>query len=482
VKRWDRFWFGFEVSGLHLAIVRFVFFGLLALDMWLQISHAPRYGAGDFNVAHLRIFDTLLPTPTRDRMLVLYAVQAYLAAAFAIGLLGRGWLVLLTTLYGYSYFSSQLDSYQHHWMMFLVLCAMCFVEWRPSRREGRELGDWALRLVLAIASLVYFWAIVTKLDPLWLDGQTVNSQIGTPWLRDVVDGWLRFRNPDPLAPWATMAVLVIVTEAALAIAIHVRLLRLPAALVGIVFHLGIEISGFKIGLFSYFMVALYLLVLPVDDIRRWLSRWFPAAEKELPARAPHQRSPLLGTVAGLMVLGGCGALLFAFPFEQRGTVALCALALGAAIVATTWFQTRESLVRIGVAHLVACLALVTFAGSTDTVRDYYRFWGGSSRRLGDVDTAKQAYERLVDVAPDYAPGHSTLGNLLSKSDPDRALRHFELAQKLAPNKAGGFIGAALLHHQAQRGKEAYEAARMAQILDPKNKQAQRILDYWRERR
>jgi hypothetical protein len=36
-----------------LALFRLLFFGVLAVDMWLQVEHAPRYGAGDFNVSHL---------------------------------------------------------------------------------------------------------------------------------------------------------------------------------------------------------------------------------------------------------------------------------------------------------------------------------------------------------------------------------------------------------------------------------------------
>ena len=94
MKRWEQFWFGFSVSNLHLALFRFVFFGLFAVDMWLQISHAPRYGAGGFNVAHIPGLDSILPSPSRPLMLVLFTVQAYLAAAFAIGVLSRRWLAL----------------------------------------------------------------------------------------------------------------------------------------------------------------------------------------------------------------------------------------------------------------------------------------------------------------------------------------------------------------------------------------------------
>ena len=55
------FWFGFEVTWRKLLIARVVVFGLLALDAVLQVRHAPRYWAGDFNVGQLPLFDELAP-------------------------------------------------------------------------------------------------------------------------------------------------------------------------------------------------------------------------------------------------------------------------------------------------------------------------------------------------------------------------------------------------------------------------------------
>src|ERR1043165_7610449 len=68
------FWFGFEVTWAKLLLGRFIFFGLLAVDALLNFAHAPRYGAGDFNVAQLPLFDLLMPTRTS------YAVGQLLCA------------------------------------------------------------------------------------------------------------------------------------------------------------------------------------------------------------------------------------------------------------------------------------------------------------------------------------------------------------------------------------------------------------------
>lgn len=531
-ERWDRFWFDFKVSDFHLSTFRVTFFCLFAVDLWLQVTHAPRYGAGDFNVAHFPFLESLLPSPSRTRMLVLFTLQSYLAFLIAFARLPRLWTFVLAALFGYSYLISQLDSYQHHWLMFLLLFTLGFQSWQPRQQGEDTLGDWPLRLVLAVVSLVYFWAIVTKLDPLWLDGQTISSQVRAEWARGAIERTLDpFKSPEPMAAWANMAILVLVVEAALAIAIHVRWLRLPAALMGMAFHLGIEASGFKIGLFSYFMVAIYLLVLPIDDIPRWLSRWFPKlhSRDEETTRSGRFVQGAVLFIVGLAVffVHGLGSddgiekyavsvapiglgiaralsgvaptfaikrpivivspilvpliLVFTLPFEQRIMISLLAFALLVAIAFTVASKELGSL-RFTVAHLLACVSLAVLARGTDTARDYYRFWGGSSRRLGDTETATRAYRQVVRVDPGYASAHVKLGFLLTKSQPEEALEHFEKAQKLAPSNAKAFSGAARIHHDAKRGEEAYRAAQEAALLDPKNSAAVRIRDYWRERR
>lgn len=284
-RLWERFWFDFRVSSLHLAIFRFAFFSLFALDAWLQIKGAPRYFAGDFNVSQLAgsPLESLLPTPNRPLMLTLFIGQAYLAACLAVGRLSRVWVAVLAVLFGLGYFVSQLDSYQHHFMMLLVLGALSFQRWQPEERARSSLGDWPLRLVLVVVSLVYFWAIVTKAEPIWLEGRTLSAQVSKGWMKALIDG-LPIGSNRPLGSWAFASQMVMLIEALLAVAIHVRSLRLPAFVIGTGFHLALELSGqLSIGLFSYFMVALYLLVLPVEDIRRWLSKPFPGLAAPLPA-------------------------------------------------------------------------------------------------------------------------------------------------------------------------------------------------------
>src|SRR6185503_10785646 len=81
------FFFGFEVAWAKLVMVRVVFFMLLAYDALKQISHAPRYGAGGFNVAQLPGFDLI--APGRELYSVGQLISSYLLVLAACGVATR---------------------------------------------------------------------------------------------------------------------------------------------------------------------------------------------------------------------------------------------------------------------------------------------------------------------------------------------------------------------------------------------------------
>ena len=89
------------------------------------------------------------------------------------------WLVpLATVIYSWLYFGSQLDSYQHHYLVAMLLVIACFVPWQPAV-ELDAVRTWALRLLLVELAIVYLWAAISKIDPLWLDGTALAGQTRT---------------------------------------------------------------------------------------------------------------------------------------------------------------------------------------------------------------------------------------------------------------------------------------------------------------
>lgn len=426
-ERERAFWCDGPGRAARLAF-RVAFFAVLSLDGWLDVAHAARYGAGGFNVSHLPWLDGLLPPPSRAVVLALCLVQAVLALRVALGGAGRATLVALTCAFAARYLSSQLDSYQHHYLVLVLLVALAV---RPGRLDD-DGPAWPFRLVLGQLSIVYAWAAVAKLDPSWRGGDVLAQQVHVPWVRSAIE---------MVGGFAVAAAIVIALELFLAVAIHLRRLRPVAAPLGIGFHLGLELADFHIGLFSYFMAALYLLVVPdawMSAAGRWLGRrTAPLARATARAGAWLERRTIRGSVK-LLVLGP--ALLLLLPFREVH-VAVAAVALVA--LAVSMRRHRDRARRVALINLLACAIVAAYPVIDDAAVDHYRFLGGSSRRLGRLDESVAAYRRVADLAPD---------------DPR------------------GFIGLARAHEQRGDRAAAIEAAVQAMERDPDNQTARAIFD------
>jgi hypothetical protein len=491
------YWLEHAVPTSKLALFRVAFFTLVGIDAFLQLQHAPRYGAGGFNVSHLPLLDALLPLPSRDGMVVVFLLQAYLAFRVALGGAGRAPLVALTALYGYGYFISQLNSYQHHYLIFLLLVLCCFVPWSAAHaRDGARpdapasVHSWAVRLILAQLALVYLWAAIAKMDGMWLDGTTLARQIGAGWTRDTIERLFGTATPADPGGFARVAWLVMLTELFLVVAMLWRRLWPVALVVGVAFHAGVEIAGFQIGLFSYFMFACYLLVLPdrwiaggtrhvATAARRaggaWLGRGWARAATAL--RAP----ALAGTTASTLVVGGL--LVAALPYEPMGRIAAVTALVGGGAIVLAWRRGGgRTALRALAAHLVACTAIFTLHHTTDQAFDFHRYWAGSAGRLGNEVEARRAYEMLTRVAPEHGPGHYHLGNFhRADGDLEAAMASYERAMRYRPDDHRPFLAAAILHDAAGRGPEALAAAEQVLTLAPKDETALRTARTIRQR-
>jgi hypothetical protein len=506
---WTRFWFDYRIAPETLRVFRVAFFTLFAVDAWLQIEHAPRYGAGSFNVSHLPWLDGILPMPSRVGMLVVYLLQAYLALRIALGVTVAWSLRLLTPLFTYGYFISQLDSYQHHYLLFLVLVIALAMPWQAGASEPAADGNgrvpaWAARLLLCQLSLLYLWAAVAKLDPLWLDGRTLARQIHPGAVRSFIEGGLATWLGGLLggaatgaqAGWAAAARLVLIAEITLAFAIHVRRLRPAAWAAGVLMHIVLGNAGLEIGLFSWFVVALYLVVAPdawVVGLSRWMrievwligvgvavallpgAGWIAAgglgalaiavfvrrAETWLRARrAPGSAAPAVHPVAGWIALAvavaASGAIATRIPLSAMLGFAGAAGALALALAPRR--DGTHRLVHAGV-H-VACVAILwVFHVATTQAVLHHRYWGGDARRRGDLATAVEAYRRVTEIDPNYAGGHTRLADLHARTGRDEdALAGYRRAVALDPDDPQGYLGQARVHARSRRAPAAVAAA------------------------
>ena len=497
IRTWSQFWYDYEVPGWLLRRFRLVFFGLFALDAWLQIEHASRYGAGDFNVSHFPWLDGALPSPSRAGMLLVFVLQAYLALRIALGAANKWTIGALAALHGYGYFISQLNSYQHHYLLFLMLAICAMVPWH----EPDKVVSWAVRLLLVQISILYFWAAVAKTGGEWLDGSTLSRQVGPEWGRALIDR---------IGGFGYTAKLIMVGELFLAVAIQIRLLKPFAFVAGVLLHISIEAFGFQIGMFSWFMVAVYVIALdrrlPVWAFAAGLVStaalvqlkypahlfelgdtvvqlfWFavgvhllvmpeslaarlrPATDaiaslwSRLCDRAPTQGaatwiSPAVGAALG-------AGLLLAIPLGGIVVVAIVAAVAGLALAyLATDARQRFTL---GIGHVAACLIVLLCHQASDQARRYYEFLGGDERRRQDLPAATAAYEQVREIDPDYAVGRMRLGDLYRRTNrPEQAVTEYEASVRLEPEDYRAYYGLALIHDAAKRGPQALAAAQAA---------------------
>ncbi len=468
---YEEFWLGLRVSDEKLKLFRFAFFFVFALDAWLQIGNAPRYGFGDFNVSHFPFLDGILPTPSRVFMSVVFGAQSLLGLRIALGGARRATYVALALLFAVGYFISQLNSYQHHYLLALALALLAAFPWpdlcsRDAEAEENAERFWPTRMLLVALSVMYLFAVVAKLDSEWLDGSTMQRQITDGWIRDLIVD----------IGWGTAAKLTIVAELLLAGLIHVRKLWPLAIAIGVGMHMTFEFSGLRIGLFSYFMATLYLLLLPeswVSAVHKALS--LPRSGiKKLRERVRISRSVGIGIFATTTTLG---ALLTQSIFlDSINMLTWCVILFAVADAALT-----RNPASAGIKALVACIGLWAFVHTTDGLRTYYHFWGHNDRRNNDTASAIVHYENVVGIDPTYASGHSRLAaSYLRAGRKQDALRQYEAGLLHNPKNFKLNRGAAQLYNQFGQGPEALAAAKRALEARPRDQVSNQIRQHWEQ--
>ncbi len=469
IKDYEEFWLGLNMSDAKLKLFRFGFFFVFALDAWLQIGNAPRYGFGDFNVSHAPFLDGILPMPTRAAMSVVYGAQVLLGLRIALGGASRVSYIALASLFAGGYFISQLNSYQHHYLLALALALLAAFPWPdlPGQKENPSKERfWPVRMLLVALSVMYIFAMIAKLDGEWLDGSTMQRQITEGWIRDLVED----------VGWGTAAKLTVVAELLLAILIHVRKLWPLAIVIGVGMHMVFEFSGLRIGLFSYFMATLYLLFLPeawIAKAKQWLA---PLHNKAEALRLKVRISKLVGLGIFAATTAAAATLTQSIFIDSVNLLTWCVVVFAIADAALTKTPTSA-----GIKMLIACLGLLAFVHTTDGLRTYYHFWGHNDRRNKDMASAIIHYENVVAIDPGYASGHSRLAaSYLRMGRNDDALRQYEAGLVHNPKHFNLNRGAAQLYSRAGKGPEALAAAKRALAAKPRDQVANQIRKRWEQ--
>ena len=401
IHLWRGLFFG-EVSVWRPRLFARLALGLLAFDCWLvMLPHGGRYGAGGFNVAHFAWLDALQPDPTRELYGLLILGSGALALVSALGPMRRWAIGLVTIMYSWAWAMSQLDSYQHHYLLSLVLICLLlspalFSGPGPSRRP-----DWGWRTLMVTTSLVYAFTAVAKLGPGWRDGEVLRRIHQDGGALEVPMEWalelgLTLEQFFSVAGHLTVLLQVVISVAYLAVVLPQslpgsRLIRWVGLVAALGFHLGSEVVNLRIGWFAWYMIGLALIALPPGDVSLGGAWWDRARDRWAAAGRVSEVVAWLAAILGIFAM----ASLVDLPGAWQ---AACLLGVCSGVLLTTSARAGS---RRGpaLAVLVAVVALTWGVGQTEGRYDYYRFVGGDALRRGELELAHEAYGRANTYAP-----------------------------------------------------------------------------------
>ena len=165
------------------------------------------------------------------------------------------------------------------WLLFVPAGAALSVDaWRRQQVRAAEpvVRSWALRLLQAQLALVYLSTLLLKLGTAsWKDGTAL---FHTWQLPHYARPWSASLATVPgLSEVGTFGTMLF--ELAFPVFIWSRRCRPWLLLLGVTFHLGIELT-FRAGPFSWVMLAAYIPFLAPITLRRWLGRFCPGVLRD----------------------------------------------------------------------------------------------------------------------------------------------------------------------------------------------------------
>eukprot|EP01132_Coremiostelium_polycephalum_P007578 gene7578-9317_t len=266
----NQFIFKYEIEGWLLMLFRFLIYMLLAIDCWNEIPRSAKYWKlTTFNISHFGLFSLLenwlqesyqLPLINDTSFLIGIIFCGVLAVRCSFGLNSNRLEPLLIVLTkSYLVFSSQLDNYQHHYLLVLVFLVMATIDWNSFGKLEiqKKYSVWQIRVLLLQLSVVYFWTLITKLDESWLNGTVLPQMVGPEFMEKAY----HFLGEQCMVIVSNATVL---SELFLLFAIHIPRLHPAAFIIGFTMHFIMGSSGLLIGTFSYFMMVFYMLLIPIQ--------------------------------------------------------------------------------------------------------------------------------------------------------------------------------------------------------------------------
>ena len=274
IEMWNWFWFEdknecFTKNQFRWKTFRLAFFTLLTLDTYLIMTVFSKLDST--NKFHISKFDFLYErnpiypfTISGNLLYDLFTFSCFCSISSAFGFEYNFAATCSAITYSLAFFSTLLDSFQHHYLLCLILVILIFKE------VG---GEWVPRLLSVQLSIVYLFTIMTKLTDgfLFIKGRFIPNIAMLIKVHNFVT-WIStsIGIVEEYHVWSAMALFTVFSEIFLAMSIVVavrfrnettfrtRLFVFIVWIVGTCLHISFEVFGsLRIRFFSWYMVILY---------------------------------------------------------------------------------------------------------------------------------------------------------------------------------------------------------------------------------
>ncbi|TDJ11639.1 MAG: hypothetical protein E2O66_09130 [Deltaproteobacteria bacterium] len=414
MSAWHRY-FDADVPVARLRLFSTVFLLLLAFDACFVMSwRGFAYGEAGFNVAHFAWLDAIQPLPSSASYIGLLLLAGIVAVVMALAGVSRWRAITLCGLFSYGWMQSQLDTYQHHYFISLILfCLIFFPKVDRTVPASRRVAGRGYALLGTTVAVLYFFTAIAKMDAVWLRGDTMRRIDRVHGNLAPLEEFFAGLGVGPDAFWSVLATQVIPLELfmsgaylfAVATRGHsdsrTRNLCWLALVAAVGLHGGIEFFGLKIGMFSYYMLLLaFVFFLPTRVVVAVAGavRWPVDALLAAVGSFVSGRAGILGLsgVAAVLLLGvGLAA-------DLPGSFGACGLAAAGVVVAGGLAAGRnrgskpsDPIFAAGVAAVLLLWGL-----SLSHVRfEFYGYRGTWLTRSGDVAGGLAAFEKARRYAP-----------------------------------------------------------------------------------
>lgn len=260
------------VDGASIAVFRILFGAIMIIEVFRYAGHGwinAYYIGPKFHFTYYG-FGWVKPW-AGNGMYWHFAVMGLAALGVMLGAWYRISAVLLFLTFTHVFLLDQAQYLNHFYMISLISLLMIFVPahrtlsidaWRKPGLRGDDVPAWALWLLLAQLSVVYFYAGIAKLNGDWIKGEPMRS-------------WLAERSDTPIIGrfFTEEWMVVLFNYGGLAFDLFIvplllwKRTRVAAFLWVIAFHM-LNTVLFSIGIFPWLMLAATLLFFPANWPRR----------------------------------------------------------------------------------------------------------------------------------------------------------------------------------------------------------------------